>query len=173
MLILDYRGYGKSEGDPNEQGILQDARAARTWLANHAQINESEIVLLGRSLGGGVAVDLTTDVAPRALILESTFTSMPDVAGVHYPFLPVQLAMKTRLDSLSKIVNYAGPLLHSHGTDDEVIPFELGQRLHAACTSQSKTFLKIEGGTHNDFQPSEYFDAVREFLAGLPRYNQR
>lgn len=167
VLILDYRGYGKSEGSPNEQGVLQDARAARKWLAERAGIAEADIVLMGRSLGGGVAVDLTTDVTPRALILENTFTSMPDVAAVHYPFLPVHWAMKTQLDSKSKIAGYDGPLLQSHGTADEIIPYDLGKSLHETCPSSNKQFLELKGMHHNDFQPPEYIQAVREFLEAL------
>ena len=168
VLVLDYRGYGKSEGKPTEQGVLHDARAARTCLAERANFKEEAIVLMGRSLGGGVAVDLTTDVKPRALILESTFTSMPDVAAVHYPFLPVHWAMKTQLDSMSKIKGYHGPLLQSHGAADEIIPFALGEKLHDACPSEDKVFLPIPGGRHNDFQPREYFETLRTFLEELP-----
>ena len=168
VFILDYRGYGKSEGSPNEQGVLQDARAARTWFAERSGIAENDIVLLGRSLGGGVAVDLTTDVIPRALILESTFTSLPDVAAHVYPFLPVRWAMSTRFDSQTKIVEYTGPLLQSHGTADAIIPFEFGKRLHDACPSPNKQFMTIQGGGHNDYQPAEYFSALRKFLAQLP-----
>jgi uncharacterized protein len=168
VLIVDYRGYGKSDGKPNEQGVLQDGRAARKWLAERAGVAESEIVLMGRSLGSGVAVDLTTDVTPRALILENAFTSMPDVAAVHYPFLPVHLAMRTRLDSKTKIAGYAGPLLQSHGTEDEVIPFQLGQQLYEACPSGNKQFLPFEGMRHNDFHQREYYNAMRAFLKDLP-----
>ena len=168
VLIVDYRGYGKSEGKPNEAGILQDGRAARKWLAERAGITENDVVLMGRSLGTGVATDLTTDVKPKALILENAFTSMPDVAGVHYPFLPVQLAMSTRLNSREKIASYHGPLLQSHGTIDEVIPFELGQKLYDACPSEHKRFLPFEGMRHNDFHQPEYYDNMREFVMALP-----
>ena len=168
VLILDYRGYGRSEGRPNEKGVLQDARAARIWLAERAGVKPEEIVLLGNSLGGGVAVDLITDVTPRGLILESTFTSLPDVAAVHYSFLPVRAMMDTRLNSVEKIKQYEGPLLQCHGTADEIVPFTLGEQLHTACPSENKQFLKLEGAMHNDYRPREYFAAVRAFLQQLP-----
>src|SRR5690606_21254788 len=102
---------GRSEGVPSEQGILADARAARQWLAQRAGVREQDIVLMGESLGGGVMVDLAASDGARALILENTFTSLPDVAAFHYPWLPVRTLMRTRFDSLSKIGNYHGPLL--------------------------------------------------------------
>jgi len=168
VLILDYRGYGKSDGSPSEEGILQDARAARRWLAERVGIEQSDVVPMGRSLGGGVAVDLTTDVVPRGLILESTFTSMPDVAATHYPFLPVRALMSTRLNSLPKLADYRGPLFQSHGTIDEVVPIELGRRLYEACGSERKQFVEIEGVGHNDPLPADYYDKLREFLQELP-----
>lgn len=164
VLCLDYRGYGKSEGGPSEQGVLKDARAARQWLAEKAGIQECEIVLLGRSLGSGVAVDLTTDVSPRALLLECAYTSMPDVAAFHYPFLPVRSLMDTRLDSLSKIASYEGPLLQCHGTADEVIPFRLGKQLFDASTSSRKEFMELPGATHNEWPPRAHYERMRRFL---------
>jgi fermentation-respiration switch protein FrsA (DUF1100 family) len=164
VLILDYRGYGRSEGRPNESGILQDARAARAWLAERAKIDEGEIVLLGESLGSAVAVQLAAEKPPRALVLQNAFTSMPDLAAVHYPMLPGQL-MDTRLDSLSKIRAYHGPLLASHAGNDEIVPFAQGQRLFDAAPGTNKQFLKIAGCGHNDLLPREYYEALKDFLA--------
>jgi fermentation-respiration switch protein FrsA (DUF1100 family) len=164
VLILDYRGYGRSEGKPNEQGVLQDARAARSWLAERAGIDESQIVLLGESIGGAVAVQLAAEAPPRALVLQNPFTSMPDVAAVHYPFLPVRLLMDTQLNSLAKIKDYRGPLMISHGADDEVVPLAQGRRLFDAASSQQKQFFEIPGGTHNELLPPAYYLALREFL---------
>jgi len=167
VMIFDYRGYGRSEGTPTEEGILQDARAARAWLARRAGIAEAQIVLLGRSLGGAVMVDLATRDGARALILEGTFTSLPDVGAYHYPWAPVRLLMRTRLDSLAKIGNYHGPLLQSHGDADRIVPYELGRRLHDAVPGAAKKFLRIPAGDHNDPQPGWYYDELRAFLRGL------
>ena len=90
VLAFDYRGYGRSEGSPTEAGILADGRAARKWLAERAGIPESEIVLMGESLGGAVAVQLAAEAPARGLVLENVFCSLPDVAAFHYPWLPVQ-----------------------------------------------------------------------------------
>ena len=162
---FDYRGYGRSEGTPGEAGVLADARAARTWLAQRAGIAENQIVLMGRSLGGAVAVDLATDGA-RGLVLESTFTSMPEVGHATLPWLPVRTLMQTQLNSLAKIGNYHGPLLQSHGTADRLIPYAMGRQLFAAA-NKPKQFVVIPGGDHNDPQSDAYYAALFEFLGRL------
>jgi fermentation-respiration switch protein FrsA (DUF1100 family) len=136
--------------------VLADARAARAWLAQRAGIAENQIVLMGRSLGGGVAVDLAAADGARALVLESTFTSIPDVGQTMYPLLPMRLLMQTQFNSARKIANYHGPLLQSHGTADRVIPYSIACRLFDAA-NQPKQFVPIPGGDHNDPQTEEYY----------------
>ena len=165
-LIFDYRGYGRSEGKPNEAGVLADARAARRWLADREKIAEADVVLMGESIGGAVAVDLAARDGARALVLISTFSSLPDVAAYHYPWLPVRWAMRTRLDSENKIGNYHGPLLQSHGDADIIVPLQFGQRLFDAA-NQPKEFLLYPGYNHNDPMPSEYYDHLAAFLDGI------
>ena len=167
VMLFDYRGYGRSDGSPNEQGILQDARAARDWLARRAGVQTADIVLMGRSLGGAVMVDLAVTEAPRGLVLESTFTSLPDVAAVHYPWAPVRLLLRTRLDSLEKIASYDGPLLMSHGEADEIVPFALGKQLFDRATTANKRLLTIRERGHNDPQPDWYYDELGAFLGQL------
>ena len=166
-MIFDYRGYGHSEGTPTEAGVMADARAARKWLAQREGIAEDRIVLMGRSIGGAVAVDLAAGDGARGLILESTFSSVPDVAARLYPLLPVRLLMRSKFDSTAKIGRYKGPLLQSHGDADRVIPYQLGRRLHAAANGP-KQFVVIRGGDHNDPQTDEYYDALVAFLDSLP-----
>jgi len=167
VLMFDYRGYGRSEGKPDEPGILADARAARTWLAARENIRESDIVMMGESLGGAVAVDLAARDGARALVIESTFSSLPDVGAYHYAWLPVRLLARTRLDSLSKIGNYRGPLLQAHGDRDTIVPIEFGRRLFEAA-NQPKQFLVLPGHDHNDSLPDTYYDALAEFIERLP-----
>ncbi|MBN1911981.1 MAG: alpha/beta hydrolase [Pirellulales bacterium] len=167
VMIFDYRGYGRSEGLPHEAGVLQDARAARAWLARREGIAERDTVLMGRSLGGAVAVDLAAEDGARGLVLESTFTSLPDVAANIPSVRPLRPLMTSRLDSLSKIGRYHGPLLHSHGNADQLIPFEQGQALFAAA-NEPKQFILIRGGNHNDPQTCEYYEALDRFLSELP-----
>jgi uncharacterized protein len=164
-LIFDYRGYGRSDGAPTVEGVVEDARAARSFLAQRASIKESEIVVAGRSLGGAVAVRLAGDDGARGLILESTFSSLRDVAALHYPRL-AWLVPPDRLDSDSAISRYKGPLLQSHGDADGTIPFTLGQKLFEAANGPKK-FVKIPGGEHNDSQTDEYRAELRRFLDTL------
>jgi fermentation-respiration switch protein FrsA (DUF1100 family) len=171
VMTFDYRGYGRSEGSPNEDGVLQDARAARAWLAQRTGQKEQEIVLMGRSLGGGVMVDLAANDGARALILESTFTSLPAVARGQIPLLPAGLVMQNRLNSLAKIKNYHGPLLMSHGDADKLISFQQGRRLFETA-NEPKRFVAISGGDHNSEQSLEYWQAFDEFLDSLPASRQ-
>ena len=166
VLGFDYSGYGRSEGSPSEAGILADARAARAWLAHRAGIPESQIVVMGRSLGGAVAIDLAAKDGARALVVESTFTSAPDVAHAKLPWLPLRTLMRTQLNSLAKIGNYHSPFLQSRGTDDRLIPFEMGKKLFAAA-NDPKRFVTIPGGSHNDPQTGAYYVALAEFLSHL------
>ncbi len=170
VLAFDYRGYGRSDGKPTEQGILDDARAARAWLAQRAGIRQTEVVLLGESIGGAVVVDLAAADGARGLILENTFSALPDVAAFHFPWLPVRTLLRSRLDSAKKIANYQGPLLQCHGDADTIVPFELGQQLHAAA-NQPKHFVVIPGGNHNDPRSALWLGAVDAFLEELPVAN--
>lgn len=167
LFAFDYRGYGLSEGHPDEPGVLMDARAARAWLAKRSNVPERHIVLMGESLGGGVMVDLASRDGARGLILERTFTSLPDVGAIHFPFIPVRLLMRSRLDSLAKIGGYHGPLLICHSDTDEIIPFEMGRRLFDAA-NEPKRFVAFKGVGHNEPLPDEWDDEVDRFLSRLP-----
>ena len=166
VLGFDYRGYGRSEGKPGEAGVYADARAARAWLAGRAGIPEKRVVLMGRSLGGAVAVDLAASDGARGLVLESTFTSIPEVAADRYPLLPATLLMPMQFNSLAKIRKYRGPLLQSHGDADRVVPYKLGRKLFDAA-NEPKQFVTIRRGDHNDPQTAEYYQALVAFLSRL------
>lgn len=165
VLAFDYRGYGRSAGRPTEEGVLQDARAARQWLAWRTNVAENELVLMGQSLGGAVAIDLATDGA-RGLILASTFSSFPDVAQSHV-IVPVKSLTTIEFPSLKKIGQYPGPVLISHGDADEVVPYQQGRALYDAAPGP-KSFVRIPEGRHNDKLPREYWDALNRFLDELP-----
>ncbi|HEV3345033.1 MAG TPA: alpha/beta hydrolase [Pirellulales bacterium] len=172
LMAFDYRGYGLSEGKPTESGVLMDARAARRSLAERSGVKETDIVLIGESLGGGVMVDLASRDGARGLILERTFTSLPDVGAAHFPFIPVRWLMRNRLDSLSKIADFRGPLVICHGAVDEVIPYQLGRRLFEAA-NEPKRFVTLPGVGHNDPLPPEWDDAVDDFLASIQNPESR
>ncbi|MFT5299785.1 MAG: fermentation-respiration switch protein FrsA (DUF1100 family) [Mariniblastus sp.] len=166
VMAFDYRGFGQSQGKPDEQGILADARAARSWVAQRKGIPESQVILMGRSLGGAVAVDLAAQDGARGLVLASTFTSMPKVAKRIAPLVPTNLIMTQRWNSLAKIKHYHGPLLQSHGDADELIPIQQGKQLFDAAPG-AKTFVVIPNAGHNDPQSEEYRLKLEEFLHRL------
>jgi uncharacterized protein len=165
-LIFDYRGYGRSDGSPTEAGVLQDAKAASRWLAERAGISPSGLIQYGESLGGAVAVQLSAADGARALILENTFSSLPDVAGHHYTWLPVRLLMRSKFDSVRAISRYHGPLLQIHGDADTIVPTEFGRRLFAAA-NEPKRLVIIPGGDHNDGRTEGAHWAIAEFLDSL------
>ena len=166
VMIFDYRGFGRSEGKPNEAGILADARAARAWLAKRENIPETDIVLMGESLGGGVAVDLAAKDGAKGLVLVSTFTSIPDVAAYHYPIFPVRWLMRTRLDAVGQIANYKGPLLQLHGQTDTIVPFRIGRQLFDKA-NEPKQLIVSPRHDHNDSLPDQFYDALKDFLEKL------
>ena len=167
-FLLDYRGYGRSEGSPDEAGTYEDARAAYRWLAARGTSPE-RLVLFGESLGSAVATQLATEVASRALVLESPFTSVPDMARAVYPFLPLWPFVRTRYDTLSKIGALRVPLLILHGERDEVVPFAQGRRVFEAAP-EPKRFYAIRGAGHNDTYVvggDAYWQALSDFMGGL------
>lgn len=167
VLLFDYRGYGRSEGTPTVDGLIRDARAARDYLALREQVLAQDIVLMGRSLGGAIAVELAAEDGARALVLESTFSSLRDVAVRHYPKLLVNVLVADRLNSGSTIARYHDPVLISHGDSDRTIPFTLGQQLFAAA-NQPKTFVPLTDRDHNDWQGDDYYNQLARFLERLP-----
>jgi len=168
-LLFDYRGYGKSEGSPDEQGTYRDARAAYRWLVAHGHGPE-RVVLFGESLGSAVALQLALEVEARALMLESPFASVPEMARAVYPFLPLWPFVRTRYDNVAKVARLRMPLLVLHGERDEVVPFAQGRRVFDAAP-EPKRFFAIPGASHNDTYlvgGEAYWRALREFLEGLP-----
>ncbi len=164
VLVFDYRGYGQSGGKPHEAGVVADGIAAQQFLAEHAGVQLDEVVLMGRSLGGGVAAAAAAQQGAKAVVLQSTFACMVDTAAVHYPWLPVRLVMRNRYDSVARLADYNGPVLQSHGTSDEVVPYSEGRRLFESVPSDRKQWIDVPEGTHNTPQPDDYYPALREFL---------
>lgn len=167
VFAFDYRGYGRSEGKPDEPGVLADGHAAQLWLADKAGIPPDRVVLIGRSLGGAIAVDLAVKNGARGLVLQRTFTSIPDVA-VNSLFAPLRPYMTIQFDSANKIESYSKPLLQSHGTADRVIPFQLGRKLYSLASGEKKMFFTEEGSGHSDAYSAEYWQTLQEFLNELP-----
>lgn len=163
-LLVDYRGYGRSTGTPSEEGTYRDASAAWAWLRER-RIAEHEIAVFGESLGGAVACWLARRHEPRALVLASTFTSLPDLGAEVYRFLPVRLISRFSYDTRMCLAQVHAPVLVIHSPGDDIIPYAHGQKLYAAAR-EPKQFLEIAGG-HNSgfvFMRQEWVQALGEFL---------
>jgi fermentation-respiration switch protein FrsA (DUF1100 family) len=148
VVVVDYQGYGRSQGRPSEEGLYADASAAWRYLTEARGVPAARIVLLGKSLGGAVAVDLATRVRPAGLVVQSSFTSVPAMAAVHYPFVPGVL-IRNRFDSAAKIGRVRCPVLVVHSTADEIVPYGMGRRLFELAR-EPKRFFEVEGAAHNE-----------------------
>jgi len=165
VLLFDYRGYGKSGGHPDEEGTYRDAEATWLHLTGTRNVAPRDIVMVAESLGGGVATWLALKYPPRALVLASTFRSVPDLGAQIYPWLPVRLLARITYDNLGRIAKVDAPVLIAHSRDDDVIPFAHGEALFAAAR-EPKQMLVLAGG-HNDgflFTRDAWIAAVGAFL---------
>ncbi len=147
-FIFDYRGYGLSQGKPTEQGTYFDVEAAWRYLVEDRGISPDQIIIFGRSLGGAIAAHLAQTNSPRALIVESAFSSIKDMGATIYPFLPVRLLVRFEYNTVDFLKNVSCPVLISHSKSDEMIPFKLGRQLFEAA-NDPKEFMEF-GGSHNE-----------------------
>lgn len=165
FFLFDYRGYGKSSGRPSEQGLYKDAQAAYDYLASRSDVDKNKIVVCGKSLGGAVAIDLSLKRKPKALILESSFVSTVLQAKQMYPFLPIDILITQKFDTLSRIKKLTVPKIILHGNKDRVIPFNQGEILFKQA-SEPKVFVSFNGG-HNDdvyLTSPEYQQVLEKFF---------
>jgi len=164
VFIIDYRGYGKSEGQPSEKGVYLDAQAAYDFLKSRKEFTDQKLIVYGESLGGAVAVDLAVNRLVDGIIVDSSFTSAQDMARVIYPFIPSFL-INVKLESLSKIQNLRMPKLFIHSPEDDIVPFHLGRKLFDAA-EEPKVFLEIQGTHNQGFRSSreKYLQGIENFL---------
>ena len=170
VLIVDYRGYGLSDGSPSERRLYLDAEAAFEYLTSEVGLDPArDIVLFGRSLGAGVAAEMATRHTVRCVILESGFTSTTDMARATRPAWLVYALMpliSARFDTLSKIGNITSPVMIIHGDHDDIVPFYMAEQLYEAAR-EPKRFHAVRGAMHNDVYEHggpAYFNALREFI---------
>ncbi len=164
-FLFDYRGYGNSQGKPSEKGTYLDAQAAYEYLLSEKSIDPANLIIFGRSLGGAVAANLATKRNHKVLILESTFTSIPDIASSLYPIFPVRLLNRIKYDTINCIRQLDTPLLLVHSTEDDRIPFSHSEKLFEAA-DQPKELLRIRGN-HNDgflLTGKPYIQGLNDFL---------
>lgn len=167
VLLLDYRGYGRSEGRPSEEGIYLDGQAAWDFLLDRVGTPD-RVALMGRSLGGAVAIRTATERRVGALVVEAAFTSLDEMAGAAYPFLPSFLftRLRNRFDNLARIPEVGAPVLVIHGENDDLVPPRMGRALFGAAP-EPREWYPVEGAGHNDtfaVAGPAYFDRVADFL---------
>jgi fermentation-respiration switch protein FrsA (DUF1100 family) len=165
-FIFDYRGYGLSSGKPTEVGTYLDSDAAWEFLVSRKGIPPDQIVVYGESLGGAVAARLAANHRPGALILASTFTSLPDLGAVLYPLFPVRLLSRFRYSTLEYARRVECPTLVIHSLDDEIVPFRCGRELYNAIAAP-KELLSLEGNHNSGFRISGdvYTEGMQGFLS--------
>ncbi|MDX2506768.1 MAG: alpha/beta hydrolase [Gammaproteobacteria bacterium] len=167
VFISDYRGYGRSEGKPSEAGLYEDAHSAWRYLLS-VGVQRENIILFGRSLGGAVATKLAADVQPGALILESAFSSAEDMAKSILPGLSWLVYLRFNFDNIAMIKRVHCPLLVMHSPDDEIIPFELGEKVFLAA-NRPKKFIQLQGSHNSGFLQSQpdYELSLENFILTL------
>jgi len=168
ILIIDYRGYGKSEGKPSERGLCIDAETAWEYLIDYHRISADDLIIQGNSLGGAIATDLARKIQPAGLILNATFTSIVDMArlilSIPIPRPLLQLFLGHRMNSLSRINQLKCPVLIAHGQNDKIIPHCMGEEL-AAATPHLWQFLSVPQVGHDDlyYAGESYQTTLKEF----------
>lgn len=168
VLVLQYRGFGDSTGSPSEEGVITDGTTAFDWLRNH--VGDKPIVVLGRSLGAAVAtqVALRRDVA--GLVLESAFTSVRDMARKMVDIPGIEYIVATDFDNVEALRQTNVPLVIIHGTDDTLIPIEMGYALFQAAGAKQKRFYEVRGASHWN---THYLagNVYRDWLGSMERSN--
>lgn len=170
VLIVDWRGYGRSEGTPSEEGLYADARAAYDYLTVERGVPAARIAIHGESLGAAPAIELAGRAPCGRLIVQSAFTSITEMSGRVIPLIPVGWMMRHRYDNLAKVPGLTVPKLHIHSREDEIVPFDQGRRLFEAAAAP-KEFYVVEAGGHNELPwiEGERFEGrLRAFLGDAP-----
>lgn len=165
VFIFDYRGYGRSLGQQSETGTYFDAEAAWNWLTKEKKNHPSRIIIVGRSLGGAIAAWLAKEHKPRALFLETAFTSVEDIASKTHPFIPVRYFLRYKYSTLDYLLKVKAPVLVVHSKDDIVVPLMHGRKLFAAAP-EPKKFIELSGTHRNCFFESAelYTEGIKDFL---------
>ena len=168
QLWLDWRGYGDSGGSPDEPGLYRDALAGWAWLNAAMAVPAGRLVLYGESLGCGPAIELAAKTPAAGLIVDSGFTSIPDMGKVVLPWFPARLA-KIRFDNVTRLRRVTIPTMFLHSPDDDVIPYEMARRNLMASGAAKKTFVELKGSHNEGFLTTgpAYPKAIKDFLASL------
>jgi len=167
LLLVNFRGYGESEGKPGEKELLEDGIAIHDYAKRRPDVNSERIVAMGRSLGSGVAVHLAAERPLKGVILVSPYDSIVAVAQRHYPFLPVSLMLRHRFDSLARAPQIEAPLLCLVATEDRIIPTAHSRTLFEAWRG-AKTWREVPSSDHDSIAGEpEYWRSIADFLKAL------
>lgn len=166
IFIIDYRGYGRSQGTAYEAGFYRDSQAGYEYLVRERKIPANTIIIYGESLGGAIGIDLASKKEVKALIIEGGFSSGRDMARIIYPFIPTFL-ISNKFDCLTKIKELKAAKLFIHTPDDEIVPIALARKLYAA-SGQPKYFQELRG-SHN----SAFFDSQKEYISSIKSFLER
>ncbi len=158
VVIMDYRGYGKSIGKRTHQKMLADSELFYNYCKNH--FSEDNITVFGRSLGGSFATHVTQKNNPKQLILEATFTSIKDIVKKRYWFLPVTFLLKFPFQNDKNITQITTKTYFIHGTADRVVPYEYGKKLYQLSASKEKKLFTIKNGLHNNLRDYNTYHKV-------------
>ena len=182
VCLLEYRGYGHSDGSPSEEGIYMDAQAALDHLSQRSDIDPNKILVFGRSLGGAVAIEIASRCENRekvaGLIVENTFTSIPDIARTLFSFRAVRMIptwfYKNQFKSRWKVCRICVPVLFLSGAADQLIPAKMMTDLYNACGAEFKSLARFPGGTHNEtWTCPHYYHALLYFMEEVREYEDR
>lgn len=167
VFIFDYRGYGKSEGTPGEAGIKLDGDRAMEVFCEKVGVKPEDVIVVGSSLGGGVATHIASTKGCKALVLQRTFDSMVNVAADKYPIFPIRLLLQNRYESFDALKKYNGPVFQSHGKSDRIVPLKNGEALFKATSHPKSKFTVLPGIGHNDPPPASYWESLSQWLDEL------
>lgn len=167
ILAAEFRGFDDNDHTPTETTVVADAQAARRYLGQRYNLKPDQILLYGRSLGGGVAAALAADGGAKAVILDRSFDSLVNVAAEHYPWAPVRFLMRNRYDSVARLLDYRGPVIQLHGTVDRVVPIAHARALHRKLGTLRKKWIEVKGLGHNDWLSDADLAQVVDAVAGF------
>ena len=162
ILIISWRGFSGNPGKPTEKNLYNDARKSVEWL-NETGVTNKNIILYGESLGTGVATELGQNNSFSGIVLESPFTSIADAAKIYYPYLPVNLLLKDRYDTIKKIKNIKIPVLIMHGKKDNIVPFFMGEKLYQMANEPKYKYFSEEDDHMMEFN-DDLLNAVKVIL---------
>ena len=159
VLTAEYRGF-EDDRSPSEAEILHDCESIHQYMQKTYELAEDDIVIYGRSFGGGCAAALAEQHDAKILVMDRTFDAIWKVAANKFPFVPVEFLMRNRFESATRLRDFGGTLIQLHGTDDEVVPIERGQALFNAVTTENKIWIEVPGMRHNDILGDQWLDRL-------------